>query len=359
MKRKNGNGNAVAVCILSSLLVGTICSGVFTNCFRSFWWNMEEKPAIEAPVETPDNGDVEIGEGEEHGVRVTSYKIPTEEYGDYNVTGTPMGAYLLTAVITPEDATNQEIDWAITYADGTDCSDSGVTLTPSADGALTAVLEKRDWFNQQIQVKITSRANSEIYATKTVDCAKKINGGTASIGAEYIDFTTPGKEYTITVNPTFGEGTVAPNVVVDGGWLRSNIARDLIFHSYDGTTYYEVILDILNATYRFTGDKLIISTPWEMFGKNVVENGKYRGEAKENSIQVSTEARFPTAEEVAPYFNELFFDSITYTSSDSTMNVSVNGGYSWISYAYGLNLPFGHYIEVNQLKFDDSEGLII
>ncbi len=64
-------GKVAAKITIAALVVAVACSAAFTNCFRSFWWNMEEKPAIEAPIETPDNGTEDGGEtpdgGEENG----------------------------------------------------------------------------------------------------------------------------------------------------------------------------------------------------------------------------------------------------------------------------------------------------
>ncbi len=56
---------AVAVCIVSSLLVGAACGAVFTKCYSDFPWTRAqiEAPAEdEKPVETPDEGTEEGGE---------------------------------------------------------------------------------------------------------------------------------------------------------------------------------------------------------------------------------------------------------------------------------------------------------
>ena len=92
------------------------------------------------------------------------------------------GAYTLTATITPPDATNQAVDWTIsfknassTWAKGKTVTDY-VTVTPSSDGALTAVVENVAAFGEQIVVTVTSRDNTGATATCTADYQQRFLG---------------------------------------------------------------------------------------------------------------------------------------------------------------------------------------
>ena len=115
-------------------------------------------------------------------MRVTSARIAAEDYEEYGISPMAESAYTLTATISPENATNKEVDWSVEFVDPSAAWATGksvtdyVTVTPTSDGALTATVANLKDFGSQIKVKAMSRDNSAAYAECTVDYAKKIKG---------------------------------------------------------------------------------------------------------------------------------------------------------------------------------------
>ena len=127
-----------------------------------------------------DGGGMLVGESTGNGAQIMSVQIPAENYAEYGISAMAETAYLLTATITPESATNKAVDWSVAFvnpasewATGKTVTDY-VTVTPTADGALTANVECKKAFGEQIKVTVTSRNNVEATAECTVDYARKI-----------------------------------------------------------------------------------------------------------------------------------------------------------------------------------------
>ena len=128
------------------------------------------------------NGGAIIGESTGNGARIMSVQIPAENYAEYGISPMAESAYQLTATITPDNATNKAVDWAVAFveplsewATGKTVTDY-VTVTPASDGALTANVECLQAFGKQIKITVTSRDNKDIKAECTVDFAKRIIG---------------------------------------------------------------------------------------------------------------------------------------------------------------------------------------
>ena len=89
-------------------------------------------------------------------------------------------SYTITATITPSDATNKKVDYSIAWKNPSSTWASGktvtsyVTVTPSSDGALTATVTCKQAFAEQAIVTVTSRDNSSVTATCTVDYKQRI-----------------------------------------------------------------------------------------------------------------------------------------------------------------------------------------
>lgn len=129
---------------------------------------------------TANGGGMLVGESTGNGAQIMSVQIPAENYAEYGISAMAETAYLLTATITPESATNKAVDWSVAFvnpasewATGKTVTDY-VTVTPTADGALTANVECKKAFGEQIKVTVTSRNNAEATAECTVDYARKI-----------------------------------------------------------------------------------------------------------------------------------------------------------------------------------------
>ena len=85
----------------------------------------------------------------------------------------------LTATITPENATNKQIDWSVAWSDATASWANGktvtdyVTVTPTSDGAASATVKNLQAFGAKIKVIASSREDPEITAECTVDYAQR------------------------------------------------------------------------------------------------------------------------------------------------------------------------------------------
>lgn len=141
---------------------------------------------LEAP---PVLGGALLGESTEQGVKLMSQELTREEYAANGVTPLAESAYMLTATIEPENASNKAVDWSVEFVDPSSSWASGksvtdyVTVTPTSDGALTATVANLGAFGEQIKVTVTSRDNPEAKAECTVDYAQKVTDGMSlSIG---------------------------------------------------------------------------------------------------------------------------------------------------------------------------------
>ena len=176
--------------------------GVLSDGFKN--WD-KFKPDEE---QTQEGGAV-ITEGESNGIKLMSAKISPESYDEYGISPMAETAYQLTATITPENATNKAVDWTIAWAgyghhddpnagggifesvsaqsedywaDGKTVTDY-VTVTPTSDGALTANVECLQAFGAQVKITVTSRDNTDVKATATVDYTQKLQSVKSTFGS--------------------------------------------------------------------------------------------------------------------------------------------------------------------------------
>lgn len=135
-----------------------------------------------SPAEPESTGNIIIDDTISHGIKLSSYLIPQEEYEMYNVSPLAETAQQVTATITPSDATNKQVDWSVawnnassTWATGKTVSDY-VTVTPSSDGALTATVTCLQGFSEKVVLKVVLRAASNIQATANIDYKFRVTG---------------------------------------------------------------------------------------------------------------------------------------------------------------------------------------
>ena len=96
------------------------------------------------------------------------------------------------ATVLPQDATNREVDWSLSWVSPSSSWASGktvtdyVTVTPSSDGSTTATVRCLQAFGAQIRLTVTSRDNPDAAADTTVDYYKRA----ASFRAEFTGKTS-------------------------------------------------------------------------------------------------------------------------------------------------------------------------
>lgn len=260
--------NGILAVLLVLVLAGAAALvGVLSDGFKN--WD-KFKPEEE---QTEEGGAV-ITEGESHGMKLMSTRIAPEDYDEYGISPMAETAYLLTATITPENATNKAVDWTIAFvnaesewATGKTVTDY-VTVTPTADGALTANVECLQAFGEQVRVTVTSRDNTAVKANATVDYTEKLSAVKATFGSTVLsngmtksfdldasgqpaeawtfDYTTSAHtiadEYTTTVKISFADGVSAVEsaVGVEFSWAGETITSGM--PSFDKTFFDKVFV---------------------------------------------------------------------------------------------------------------------
>ena len=167
-----------------------------------------------------DGGMVTEEENEEHGIALLSFDIPRELYDAYDILPIAESAKQLTATITPAEATNKKVDWTVAWKNPSSTWASGktvtsyVTVTATSDGALTANVSCLQAFGEQVIVKCTSRDNTDISASCTLDYVKRVSSIGLSLSGTNV--SKSGLYYkvsckssvTATFSPTFTDGTL-------------------------------------------------------------------------------------------------------------------------------------------------------
>ena len=255
--------------LFAFILVGVMLAGIILGWFDK----KEEPPAGEEQQQTEDGGMV-VDEAEGSGIRVMSAKISPSTYEEYGISSMAESAQRLTATITPANATNQEVDWAVVWVNPSSSWASGktvtdyVTVTPTSDGALTANVECLQAFGEQVKVTCTSRQNPEASASSKVDYIKRIISGTMNYLGDKtgsVNFTSAGSTYTYTATsnveeiyidsddsvftPVTGVGTIDDEytyditVTMNGDWAQA-LYEGGFYASYIDSNYIKDLSEI-------------------------------------------------------------------------------------------------------------------
>ena len=255
--------------LFAFILVGVVLAGIILGWFDK----KEEPPAGEEQQQTEDGGMV-VDEAEGSGIRVMSAKISPANYEEYGISSMAESAQRLTATITPANATNQEVDWAVVWVNPSSSWASGktvtdyVTVTPTSDGALTANVECLQAFGEQVKVTCTSRQNPEASAGSKVDYIKRIISGTMNYLGDKtgsVNFTSAGSTYTYTATsnveeiyidsddsvftPVTGVGTLDDEytyditVTMNGDWAQA-LYEGGFYASYIDSNYIKGLSEI-------------------------------------------------------------------------------------------------------------------
>ena len=169
--------------VLSNLLSLVLGAGIGAGCYRAIEQITQgtQKIEMEAPPEEVGGG-VIISESEGSGMQLTATKLSSSEYAENGVSAIAESAYILTASVTPSDAGNKAVDWAIGFKNANAAWASGKTVTdyvtvmPTSEGSLTARVECKAAFGTQIVVTVTSRENRSASATCTADYQQRLLG---------------------------------------------------------------------------------------------------------------------------------------------------------------------------------------
>ena len=166
---------------IKQLLGGLMAMTTLTTCaFAAVGCSTDS--AQGANVNQAQTGGIFVDEGKNNGISLMATTISAEDYEEYGVAATAESAFQITATITPANATNQKVDWSLSYKDPTSQYVGGsttvteVTVTPTGDGALTAIVACLSEFGEPIIITVTSRENTAIKATCQCDYLRRVDG---------------------------------------------------------------------------------------------------------------------------------------------------------------------------------------
>lgn len=237
-KHKKSDGVKWVLTVIAVLLLAVAVTAAITQGFKN--WNpygwLDKKDAEETPAEEKFGGML-IGDSSGDGIAVTSIPIARANYAANDISPLAESAYTLTATVTPEDASNKAVDWAVSFVNSESEWAAGktvtdyVTVTPTADGALTANVECLEAFGEQVTVTVTSRDNAEATASCTVDYAKRMTAAQLSFSGTNApsfvldsehdanvlrsSFTSSNIGYGVTPSYTYSVGTVDDEMEID------------------------------------------------------------------------------------------------------------------------------------------------
>lgn len=175
--------------LLAFILVGVILTGIILG-----WFEKKKVPDNTEEANTQLNDGLIVAPSESNGlISLTAMPLANEE-----TTPKTADSYTLNAVVSPQNADNKLVDWAIKWtksdgwASGKTVTDY-VTVTPTSNGSLTAHLDCKRAFAAQITVTVSSRHNPEIKASTTVEYRERVTG------VNFV-FSTDDKDYVLSEN---------------------------------------------------------------------------------------------------------------------------------------------------------------
>lgn len=277
MSKKQKNIGVKALCsVLIVLLLATIGIAIPSKGFTD-WSKFKKNPQVEQPdkpgVVKPDSGLI-IDQIVANGMLLSTGTAAADEDGNMS--------QLFTATITPLNATNKEVNWAIAFknpdsewATGKNIDDY-VTVTPTSDGALTATVTCKAAFGEQIELTVTSRSNPGAYAVASIDYAKRLQSASVTVsGDENYIFDASSSAVTIKLfgleqvkNFTLGTIAYVPEPTDGQSVSAKTFARSLGTMSPEDSSvtvsYRIVASDELKAAYAGTASGSVeVSAPTE------------------------------------------------------------------------------------------------
>lgn len=122
-----------------------------------------------------------MSDGVNNGIALLTAKLPRSAYSANGISENADTAYVLTATITPDEATDKRVRYTAAWANAEsdwaqDKAVSDYLTIKQTDYALTATVECKQAFGEQIVITCTSMDNSAAYATCLVDYRVRILG---------------------------------------------------------------------------------------------------------------------------------------------------------------------------------------
>lgn len=206
---------AIAFVLAFIMLAGILMQQLLPEGKKPSDWFEQTTPGEQ---EQTTAGNTIITTDKSNSIKLMTASISPEDYADYGISTLADSAFTLTATITPEDATNKEVDYTTawknaqsTWAQGKSVEDY-LTINQESDGSLKATGTVLNAFAEPIEITVTSRSNSKVSATCQIDYVKKITEYSV-VGATSVT-TTKYKDVDLALNIQYSEGTVTPEIEI-------------------------------------------------------------------------------------------------------------------------------------------------
>ena len=305
--------------VAAILIIVILAAGVFgVTAYASDWYRLpveewgdrfgigtdkpadEEKPDDETPGGVVD-GDGNVMDPETVNVMPAAMAFTSDKAGN---------TVKVTATITPENATNQNVTWSVAWKNPTSSWARGktvtdyVTVTPDSLNSKIATVTCVKAFSEQVIVTATAAGNTSVKKTCTVDYEKRVLGIQSSTQSyegieEYEMFGQYREDIKLTRDHIqdswtesscedpfaikYGEGTITPDTRINYTTIIINrelaeicdsyMNRDFVEHSF--RTLMRDITDIyMDDTFAQPGSFLWLM--WLIFGENAFNREVYR-----------------------------------------------------------------------------------
>lgn len=213
----------------------------------SNWFNKTEQ--TETPPEDieEDNGGAIVTDVESRGISLMSKAIAVEDYADYGISPQADSAILITATITPVNASVQDIVWSCGWTNENSAWASGKNISDyygfTGYNTLTTQAVCYKPFSETIWVRATSVDNPDVSATATAHYVKRL---TPSFELQGVSGTVDyDGSYVFNLTESYSEGTVMGTVKysnlkhvytsASGGSQLFGDLEDAIYHEYNET----------------------------------------------------------------------------------------------------------------------------
>ena len=229
-KHKTGDKIKWILTLIAFILVGVMFAGILCG------WFDKKQPAKDEQEQTSEftGGAVISDTNEAHGIRLMSSIVA---YADGGASAqSAESTYVITATVTPEEATNKRVTGALSWENSSSTWASGksvstyATVEQTSSGVFTLSVLKA--FGEPIIFTVTSEDNSDITASCTVDYVKRVKAVTLNLTGTNVTSTIGNTKmiscadtFTAGYTVTYSDGTVTGTFT--GGYLTTKLSDDL------------------------------------------------------------------------------------------------------------------------------------
>ena len=212
---------------IAFLLVFVLLAGLILQLFGKDELkpsNWGKKTDIVKPDDTPDEedeGDTVITEETSNGVKLMTTLIAPSDFGSYGISTYAQSAIQIKAVITPANASNQNLKWSCEWENANSTWAKGKNIADyygqETGAPLTATFACYKPFGEPIRITVTSEDNPNVSATAKADYVKRLTPSFDIGSINNSNFTVlttldGSSDFSFRLNETYSDGTVTGTV---------------------------------------------------------------------------------------------------------------------------------------------------